>query len=128
MTTIPFRTESQEQMAVAKLLRIYQEQGKVILYSKLAQETYTKFITVKRRNRMEGLVEGVPDLLIILKDRVLFIEMKRVKKAHPKTTPAQLAWQEALNGTMGNVFATVAYGYEEAKVFIDKHVIESVKI
>lgn len=110
-------------MAVARLLSIYQEQGRIVLYSKLAQETYTKFITVRRRNRMEGLVEGVPDMIVVLKNKVLFIEMKRekIKGVYPKTTPAQKAWVEALNNTNGNVFAKVCYGFEMAKAFIDSH-------
>jgi hypothetical protein len=121
VTTVPFRTESQEQIAVARLLSIYQEQGKITLYSKLAQETYTKFITVRRRNRMEGLIEGVPDLIVVLPEKLLFIEMKRVKKAYSYPTLSQKMWLEALDH-IPNVYAQVCYGFDEAKAFIDSHI------
>ncbi len=116
------RTESQEQIAVAGLLRIYQAQGKVICFSKLAQETFTKYISVKRKNRLEGLNPGVPDMLIVFSGKLLFIELKRVRGG--TLSPDQKVWGEALTQVSGNVYYTLCKGFDEAKRAID-HVIES---
>ena len=68
-------------------------------------------------NYRMGVRKGAPDLLLITKKGLLFIEMKRIKGG--KVSPEQREWIDALNA-IPNVEATVCYGFEEAKNFISQ--------
>lgn len=105
-------TEYQEQCLLVQYLEL-----KGLLFSKLAQETFTKSWGIKMKNKMSGVRPGVPDMLIILPNqKLLFIEMKKLKGGH--TSPEQIRWIKELNNCKG-VIAFVAHGFEEAKQFID---------
>jgi Holliday junction resolvase len=60
---------------------------------------------------------GVPDYIIYHKNKLLFIEMKRVKGG--KVSPEQEEWIFKLN-TVDGVEAVVCYGFDQAKIIIDE--------
>ncbi|PZM81822.1 hypothetical protein DLH72_04980 [Candidatus Gracilibacteria bacterium] len=92
-------------------------------FTKNPNETFTKFYNVKRKNKLEGVSAGVPDMMIILKrGSLLFIELKRRKKilksgklstSNSKISKEQIEWIEELN-KIPNVEACVCYGADEA--------------
>jgi len=104
-------TEYQEQCLLVQYL-----EAKKIKFSKIAQETFTRDWGTKMKNKLSGLRPGLPDMLIILPKKLLFIEMKRTKGGSVK--PDQKEWIEELN-KIDNVYAFVAKGYEEAKKIIE---------
>lgn len=86
-------------------------QEKVKLFSKLTQETYTKSWGIKNRNKAEGLRKGVPDYLIITgNDKLVFLEMKRVKGG--VVSDEQEEWVKAIQDT--GTYCFIAYGVEAA--------------
>ena len=71
------------------------------------------------RNTAEGLNAGLPDLLVIVKNKLVWVEMKKVDR-RPKrigssggVSEVQKEWISALNDC-DNCVAHVAYGAEEA--------------
>jgi hypothetical protein len=105
--------EEQEQKLLVQWLEL-----KKIKYSAIAHSTFTKSIKQKVKNKAMGLKKGVPDMMILLKDKLLFIEMKRIKTG--KVSPEQIEWLEMLNKIDG-VHTFVAYGAEEAIKFVNSH-------
>ena len=76
------------------------------------------------RNTAEGLRAGLPDMLVIVKKSLVWIEMKKVDR-RPKragssggVSEVQREWIDVLNGC-GNCSAHVAYGFLEAKEIIE---------
>jgi 5'-3' exonuclease len=78
-------------------------------------ETYTKSWNQKRKNKEMGVVKGIPDLFIIINNKLIAIEMKRTKGS--VTSKEQTAWIEKLN--LANIPAKVCKGAEEAIKFIN---------
>ncbi len=79
--------------------------------------------------KKEGVVKGVSDYCVILPHCVLFIEMKRRKKklksgklsnSHSKPSKEQLEFLDNIKINK-NVIGFVAYGWTEAKEFIENH-------
>lgn len=113
------RSEYDECIALVEYLDILMRQQKVVSYTHVPNETYTTSRTQKRKNMMMGVAKGFPDYVIILRDKLVFIEMKREKNS--TTSPEQKFWIEELN-KQGGVFAEVCRGFNEAKDFIDEMV------
>ena len=101
---IPLETE--EQQVVVQYLEL-----KGLKLSSIPNSTYTKSWKQKAKNKAEGLRAGLPDLLIVLPNLLLFIEMKRTKGG--VVSPVQKEWIEALNKIDG-VKAIVCKGADEA--------------
>lgn len=108
--------EHNEAVALAEYLNILKIQGKILVYSHIPQETFTKSWGTKMRNRQEGVTSGVPDYVIVAKKTVLFIELKRKKGG--TVSFQQLEWLEHLPGKTTQAF--VAKGFDEAKEIIDQ--------
>jgi hypothetical protein len=111
--------------AVVSYLEILKQAGKVVVYTHVPQETFTKNWGIKMKNKAMGVRAGVPDMIIVFKYGILFLELKRLKGS--VTSEAQKEWIEALNATSGPgglVLATVVKGFVEAKSIIDKRVID----
>jgi len=97
-----------------------QEQEKFVIwlqemkykFSALPLSTYTKSWAVKMRNKRQGVRPGVPDLMIIVENFLVFIEMKRGDGG--VISNFQKDWIEKLNSCTG-VKAFVCAGAEEAK-------------
>lgn len=109
------QTEHDECVTLVEYLNILVSQKKVVCFSHIPQETFTKSWKTKRKNKQEGVHSGVPDYIIVIPSNIFFIEMKRVKGS--VTSQAQKDWIEALN-TAG-VPAFVAKGFDQAKSIID---------
>lgn len=116
--TIPL--EYDEQCLLVEYLEL-----RGLLFSKTAQETFTRSWGTKMKNRQSGLRKGLPDMFVFLPPEktkggvgiLLAIEMKRIKGG--VTSPEQQIWQDSLNRVLG-VEARVCKGFEEAKIFVDK--------
>ena len=106
--------EHDECVALTQYLELLKNKGDVVVFSKTAQETYTRSWNQKTKNKQSGVRPGVPDFIVVTKDKVLFIEMKRVKGAKPR--PTQVEWLEAVNNKM--CLSTVCYGADEAIKYI----------
>lgn len=109
-------TEEQDCIALVKYLQLLENQGKVVKFTHIAQETYTPFRTTKARNMRMGVKPGFPDYVIIGKTKTIFIEMKR--KIGGKQTIAQRDWMLALFNTKQRVF--LCFGFDEAKQVVDQ--------
>ena len=101
---IPLETD--EQQVVVQYLEL-----KGLKFSSIPNSTYTKSWKQKAKNKAEGLRAGLPDLLIVLPNLLLFIEMKRTKGG--VVSPVQKEWIEELNKIDG-VKAIVCKGSDEA--------------
>lgn len=86
-----------------------------LLYSKVAQETWTDSGGQKARNKAQGLQKGVPDYIIITPLGLVFVEMKR--RANSTVSKEQKQWIAALDKCEG-VDVRVCYGADEAKAYI----------
>jgi hypothetical protein len=105
-------TEYQEQCLLVEWLELMH-----FKFSKLAQDTFTRNWGTKIKNQKSGVRLGVPDMMIILPGRLVFIEMKRCKGG--TISEAQRDWITELN-KLPSVTAAVCHGFEEAKTTIEK--------
>ncbi len=111
-------TEHQITVQVAQYLQLLKNQGKVLIFTKTAQETYTKSWSVKAKNKSEGVHAGLTDMIVVFRSVVLFLELKREKGG--VVSQAQKEWQNALLcGSKPSVQHCIAYGFSEAKKAID---------
>ena len=106
-------TEEVEQRLVVQYLEL-----KGLKFSSIPNSTYTKSYNQKRKNTEAGLRAGLPDLLIIINNNLVFIEMKRLKGGN--VSDNQKEWIKCLNECNG-VNAHICKGFDEAKDAIDKY-------
>jgi hypothetical protein len=119
MIKLPLPTEFEEQCLLVEYLEL-----KGLLFSKAAQETFTRSWNQKRKNKLSGLRKGLPDMFVLIPVEksltgtsvLLAIEMKRQKGG--VVSPEQQEWQKSLNQVQG-VVAIVARGFDEAKRGVD---------
>lgn len=101
-------SEHQEQRAFVQWLEYNNYK-----FTSIPNSTFSKSWKQKLKNKVEGLRAGLPDLLIIKNNKLIFIEMKRSKKTLSKVSSHQAQWIKALNDCEG-VKAFVAYGCDHA--------------
>lgn len=116
MADVPLETI--EQQSLAWWLR-----ANKYLFYKSPSETYTESWKQKRKNTLEGVTKGFPDLVVVLKRwALLFIELKRQRKrlknwelwASPsKVSDEQINWCNTLDN-LENIGACICYGHKEA--------------
>lgn len=111
------KPEEIEARAVAQYLDLLQSQGRVLVFSHIANETYTKSWSQKSRNKAMGVRSGIPDYVIVTPNYVLFLELKRVKGGVLSKT--QKEWLKALSQGKRTT-SGVARGFDEAKKLIDQ--------
>jgi len=99
--------EDKEQEAVVQYL-----EAKKLKFTAIPNSTYTKSFKQKMKNKRIGLRAGLPDLLIIIKNKLVFIEMKRQKGS--TTSYEQKEWIKALNNISPSIEAHICYGASEA--------------
>lgn len=109
------KPEEIECVALVEYLELLQAQGKVILFTHTANETYTTSWRQKHRNKALGVRSGIPDYVVVTKDKVLFIEMKRKKGGVVSKT--QKEWLAHLGGK--ETVAVVCNGFDEAREFLE---------
>ncbi|WP_026803623.1 VRR-NUC domain-containing protein [Aliarcobacter lanthieri] len=111
----PIPTEHQEQSLVIQYCNL----RKIPIFH-IPNGSY-KSLTARVRAKKEGLVSGIPDLMIPMPSKTyhgLFIEMKRVKNS--KVSVQQLKWIELLNKQ--GYKAIVCYGSSAAIKEIDNYI------
>lgn len=111
MTTTVVPTESHEHKLLVAYLRI-----RGFKFTHVANETGTRNKWIGVRNKQNGVSRGFPDFLVIAKERLIAIELKRIKKS--VTAPEQTAWLAALNDC--GIAARVCKGHQAAIVFIEE--------
>lgn len=104
-------TEEVEQQILVNWL-----EAKGYRFSALPLSTYTKSWSVKRRNHLTGVRPGVPDMMIIANNKLIFVELKR-RKGYT-ISPAQTAWIVALK--LAGIAASTCRGHQEAIAFIEE--------
>lgn len=95
-----------------KFVHWLEDQG--YMFTAIPNSTYTTSWNQKRKNRATGLRPGLPDVLVIAENKLMFVEMKRIKNS--STTKEQKKWIEAINAA--GIPAKVCKGHEEAIEFI----------
>ena len=124
-SNVPLESEEQEQLV--EYLKQLEEQGKVITFYANVNENRThrqikKYaIIAEKVNKKLGKKKGVSDITIILKDKVLYIELKRAKKSLSRVSKEQIEFLDTIN-TSNVCSGTVCYGFEEAKEYIEKFI------
>ena len=109
MVDCPLETEEQKEFV--RYLR-----DKELKHTSIPNSTFTKSWKQKSKNKAEGLNPGLPDLLIIVNNHLVFVEMKRVKGG--VISEYQKSWIAALNKCEA-VQAFVCKGAQEAIDLID---------
>lgn len=108
-TGVAVPTEYEEQVTVVQYLSL-----KGYKHTAIPNSTYTTSWNQKRRNKATGLNAGLPDLIAIVNDNLIWIEMKRQKGG--VLSQAQKDWIAALEAAGQTV--RVCKGAEQAIEFI----------
>ena len=109
--TIDLPTEYNECLCLVDYLEL-----KGIKYSHIHHELYTTSRKQKFKMKVLGVKSGLPDYILIIGTKLVFIEMKRVKGGTVSKT--QKEWIEAIRQT-SNAEAYVCRGFEEARELIE---------
>ena len=88
------------------------------MFTAIPNSTYTTSWNQKRKNTAMGLRAGFPDMVILVKDKIVFIELKRQKGG--VVSDEQKLWITELSRR--GAFALVCYGAGRAIEFI--HTVE----
>jgi hypothetical protein len=120
------KIEHHEQIKLVNYLSILERQGKIITFFAIPNGGSRNSIEAKNLKR-EGVKAGVSDMQVILKDKVLFIEMKRPPKrlkngelsySGISISDKQKEFIECVRGSKV-CEARVCYGFNEAREFVD---------
>jgi len=103
--------EYDEAIALVEYLEL-----KGFLFTHIPAETFTRNWGTRMKNKRMGVRKGFPDYAIIVKDMLVFVELKRIKGS--KIAPEQLRWNEELNKING-VVAIIARGADQAIKYIE---------
>ena len=117
------KEEDAECYLLAKHLEILKKRGIVQTYAHINNEVWTKSWTQKRRIKDMGSPAGLPDYIIVIKNILIFIEMKKIKGG--KVSPAQQEWLNALQAA--GEYSFVCNGFEEAKKILDSIIRRAAK-
>jgi len=85
-------------------------------------------LKLEAKARSMGKVKGISDVIVMLEDKILFIELKRARKtlksgkltiSHTKVSPEQISFLNKINERFKSYAeAYICYGAEEAKDII----------
>lgn len=103
-------TELQEHRNLVAYLRIKQ-----FKFTHVANETGSQGKWQGIQNKRNGVSPGFPDFLIIVNNRLIAVELKRIKGSN--ISPEQREWIESLNACA--VPSAICKGYDEAVQFIE---------
>lgn len=109
-------SEYQEAVLLAEYLDYMQSRGKVLLYTHIPHETYTKSWGVKIKNKKQGVRKGFPDYVILSKKKAIFLELKREKGG--VISKEQREWIDTLE--LLGYCAYVARGFTEAQRLLER--------
>lgn len=102
-------TEEQEQILFTQWLS-----AKRLDYWHTPNSTYTRSWNQKRKNQAMGVQSGIPDLFVIVDNKVVGVEMKRTKGG--VVSANQKKWIEILNNA--GISTRICKGHKEAIKFI----------
>lgn len=114
MKTNTTPTEYAECVALSQYLDLLQRQKKILRYTHIPAETYTKSWAAKTKNKKMGVYKGFPDYVIVLHTGILFLEMKRQKGG--AISQEQKDWLFDLARFENTA---ICYGFSGAKQTID---------
>lgn len=92
------------------------------LFTHIKSENTVKNKIYAKTLRDIGVRPGFPDYVVVKKNKLFFIEMKKLKGLKP--SEAQQRWIDTINfvGIVGNnMFAKCCYGWQEAVKFIEEN-------
>lgn len=112
-TTIGMPTEDQDQDFLIHQLSIMRNQNKIYNFTHISNES-----TYDKGKGKKGVAKGVPDLLIVTKKRVIYIELKRLKGGI--IDEDQKWWNQILNAVDPGC-AKICKGQDEALQFINEN-------
>lgn len=107
-----YPTEYEEAKAFTEYLDL-----KGLLFTHIAQETFTRNWGTKMKNKLMGVRRGFPDYVVCTPRYLLFIELKRIRGG--QISPEQRIWIDKLNEY--DCYANVCYGAEEAIKFVENY-------
>jgi hypothetical protein len=111
--------EFDECLVLVDYLDVLERQGKIVKFTHIPNETYTESRNARRKNVQMHVAKGIPDFLIVGKNWLLFLEMKRVKGG--VVSKEQAEWISVLQSeSLRDVGAFVCKGFQEAKEIIDE--------
>ena len=90
-------------------------------FSAIPNATWTS-MSQQQKNKKEGVRAGLPDLLIIVRNQIVWIEMKKKIYKNRKNgglSENQMAWHDVLNAC-DNCQVFIAYGADEARSIITR--------
>lgn len=108
--------EHDEQVTVVAYLELLLSQGRILGFTAVPQNMWTKSWKQKRKATQEGVRPGFPDLVIVTLNKVLFLEMKRIKGG--VLSDEQIEWNLILKDK--ETRSDVCYGASEAIKYLDK--------
>ena len=134
MQLIP--SEYNEQVSLCEFLEILKKQNKIIEYFSIENENKQSFtnrilaIRIAEKQARSGKKSGVSDMCVVLLNKVLFIEMKKRKKAlkSGKLSASGISIPDSQVNfidtvTKSNVVSgSICYGAVEAMNFITQHI------
>jgi len=111
-------------MKVSILASEHQEQVNLCHWLSLKRLTFVatpnggkRSMSEAKRFKAEGVKRGFPDITVFLPDKVLFIEMKRVKNS--TTSKEQREWVKYLD-SLPYSNSKVCKGFKEAKEYVEE--------
>lgn len=123
------KEEQREQIALTHYLKILEQQNKILTFYAIPNGG-SRNIREAANMKKEGVRAGISDMCVILKDKVLYIEMKKQPRilksgklsyAGIKVSDNQKKFIEKVN-LNPSIVAKVCYGFIEAKKFIEANV------
>ena len=105
-------TEAQECETLVDYLEL-----RNLKFSHINNEMRTSSWGQKIKAKKQGVRKWVPDYIIIIKDKLIFIEMKKIKWS--KVSTEQLEWNTELNKCW--IGAYICFWFDDAKKVIDSY-------
>lgn len=106
--------------------------GRVLKFTAIPNSTWTPSIAERNRNSASGVRPGFPDLVVLLKNNLVCLEMKRPRReamytkvlltSPSKVSPEQKEWIDLLNKYNPVVQAHVCYGAKHAVEILTKYI------
>lgn len=110
--------EHDEQVTVVAYLELLLSQGRILGFTAIPQNMWTKSWMQKRKATQEGVRPGFPDLVIVTPKKVLFLELKRTKGS--KVGDEQVVWNLILKDK--ETSSEICYGAKEAIQYLNKEI------
>lgn len=124
-------TEAQEQQKLIQWLRL-----KKVFHFAPINENNQSFsnrlvaMKIEAKSKAMGKVAGVSDVIVMLDNKILFVELKRARKvlksgklsvSHTKVSKEQKDFINSINERFSYSEAKVCYGFNEAREFIEEY-------